>query len=225
MPHRACYEKLAEGGYTMRLDVPVVGIVRGVGASFFHDIMHASFANGLQAIEVTMNTDRAEQIVARNRASVPEGKLLGMGTIRNLEEAKRAADAGAMFFVTPNLDTEVIGYARTRNIPIIAGALTPTEVYKAWAMGSDMVKVFPCRAVGGARYIKDLRGPFEQVPLVAVGGVTIANMKDYFEAGAAAVGVGASLFGREALKDKDITALAGNVKSFIERCLDCMDKL
>jgi 2-dehydro-3-deoxyphosphogluconate aldolase/(4S)-4-hydroxy-2-oxoglutarate aldolase len=222
---KGLHERFTEGRQTMELDVPVVGILRGVESSFFHEIMETSFVNGLQAIEVTMNTEQAEQIIARNRDSVPEGRLLGMGTIRNLEEAKRAEDAGAMFFVTPNLDVEVVEYARAKSIPTIIGALTPTEVYKAWSAGADMVKVFPCRALGGPRYIKDLLGPFERIPLVAVGGVNASNLKEYFEAGSKAVGVSESLFGREALKDKNLEALAGNVKNFIERCLDCTGKL
>ncbi len=209
----------------MQLDVPVIGILRGVESSFFREIMHASFANGLRAIEVTMNTEEAEQIVSQNRDSVPEGSFLGMGTIRNLEEAGRAADAGAMFFVTPNLDREVIEYAKSKNIPTITGALTPTEVYTAWSAGADMVKVFPCRALGGPAYIKDLLGPFEKIPLVAVGGVNSSNLKEYFEAGVKGVGVSSSLFGRKALKDKNLEELAGNVKNFIDRCLDCTDKV
>ncbi len=201
----------------MNLETPVVGILRGIAPDFFGDVMHTSFEAGLQAIEVTMNTKGAEQIVAKNRASVPEGKLLGMGTIRNLDEAKKAADAGAMFFVTPNLDESVIKYARERHIPIIAGALTPTEVYRAWSAGADMVKVFPCRSLG-PQYIKDLLGPFDDIPLVAVGGVSISNVVDFFKAGARAVGVGPSLFGQEALDRKNLVSMAENVKKFIASC-------
>ncbi len=201
----------------MQLDVPVIGILRGVEASFFCEIMQTSFSQGLQAIEVTMNTPRAEQIVATSRPLVPPGKLLGMGTIRGLEEAKKAIKAGAMFLVSPNQDRAVIEYARSKDVPIIAGAFTPTEAFAAWSAGADMVKIFPCRVLGPT-YIRDLLGPFEQMPLVAVGGVTLANAGEYLEAGARAVGVGTSLFGREALKKRDKTELARNVRNFIERC-------
>ena len=177
---------------TMQLAVPVVGILRGIEADFFADLMQASFAMGLQAIEVTMNTRDAEKMVAAQRPFVPVGKYLGMGTIRNLDEAERAVTAGAMFLVTPNIDLQVIGYARAQRIPIIVGALTPTEVYNAWSGGADMVKVFPCTALGGASYIRELRGPFDRIPLVAVGGVTADNVPTYFAAGAASPSIAAS---------------------------------
>jgi 2-dehydro-3-deoxyphosphogluconate aldolase/(4S)-4-hydroxy-2-oxoglutarate aldolase len=181
--------------------------------------MDASFASGLQAIEITMNTEHALKTVSDNRSSVAPGKLLGIGTIRNLNEAKKAVDAGAMFLVTPNTDTEVIKYARSRSVPVISGALTPTEVYTAWSAGAEMIKVFPCRTFG-PQYIRELLGPYDQVPLVAVGGVNIDNVNEYFEAGARAVGVSSSLFGSNALKEKDIDEIARNVKKFLNLCPD-----
>jgi 2-dehydro-3-deoxyphosphogluconate aldolase / (4S)-4-hydroxy-2-oxoglutarate aldolase len=204
--------------HLLQLETPVIGILRGISADEFRSIMHTSFAAGLQAVEVTMNTKDAERIVAASRAHVPAGNYLGMGTIRNVEEAQRAYDAGAMFFVTPNFDSRVIEFARTKSIPVIAGALTPTEIYKAWAAGAAMVKVFPCRSLGGPSYIRELRGPFESIPLVAVGAVTIENVAEYLQAGAAAVGVGTSLFGEEAVKNGDWNAVGRNVQEFIQRC-------
>jgi len=203
----------------MKLDVPVIGILRGVDAAFFRSVMDASFASGLQALEITMNTEQALEVVSLNRPSVPPGKLLGMGTIRNLSEAKKAVEAGAMFLVTPNTDNAVIEYAVSKSVPVIAGALTPTEIYNAWSAGADMVKVFPCRPFG-PEYIRELRGPFDQIPLVAVGGVDTENIKEYFAAGARAVGASTSLFGRKALMDHDPAAIAGNVKKFIALCPD-----
>ncbi len=201
----------------MNLKIPVIGILRGVDSALFKSVMDTSFTSGLQAIELTMNTDDALKIVSSNIPTVPEGKMLGMGTIRNLEEAKKAVDAGAMFLVTPHTDTDVIEYAKTHSVPIVAGALTPTEVYNAWAAGADMVKIFPCRPFGPG-YIKELRGPFEQVALVAVGGVDLDNITDYFDAGASAVGASTTLFGKKALKDRDINKIACNVKNFIRLC-------
>jgi 2-dehydro-3-deoxyphosphogluconate aldolase/(4S)-4-hydroxy-2-oxoglutarate aldolase len=209
----------------MELKVPVIGILRGVESDFFGEIMQTSFAAGLTALEVTMNTPDAEKIVQRYRSAVPDGRLLGMGTIRNLEEAKRGVDAGAMFLVTPNLDLKVIEYAKAEGIPIVAGALTPTEVYAAWSAGADLIKVFPCGAMGGPQYIKELRGPFDQLRLVAVGGVDLANLTEYFAAGATAVGVSTSLFGAGALREKDLALLGQNVKNFIVHCRSAKDRV
>ena len=209
----------------MKLEVPVIGILRGVEADFFGEVMQISFAAGLTALEVTMNTPNAEEMVGEYRSAVPDGKLLGMGTIRNLEEAARAVAAGAMFLVTPNLDTRVIEYAKAEGIPIVAGALTPTEVYAAWAAGADLIKVFPCGAMGGPQYLKDLRGPFDRLRLVAVGGVSLANLGEYFAAGATAVGVSTSLFGAKALREKNLAQIGENVKIFIEHCRKAKDRV
>jgi 2-dehydro-3-deoxyphosphogluconate aldolase / (4S)-4-hydroxy-2-oxoglutarate aldolase len=208
-----------------KLNVPVIGILRGIERNFFSRVMEASFQSGLESIEVTMNTEGALHMVAENRSRVPQGGLLGMGTIRNQEEAKNAINAGSMFLVTPNYDAQVIEYADSRGIPVIAGALTPTEVYAAWRSGAAMVKVFPCQAMGGPQYIKDIRGPFDHIPMVAVGGVTTENLTAYITAGAQAVGVSSSLFGQSALAEKNIDLLTVNVKNFIKNYLEIKQKL
>jgi 2-dehydro-3-deoxyphosphogluconate aldolase/(4S)-4-hydroxy-2-oxoglutarate aldolase len=202
-----------------KLEIPVIGILRGIEVGFFQEVMETSFAAGLQAIEITMNTKDAPQIVSSNIPNVPPGKLLGMGTIRSIDEAKIAVKAGAMFLVTPNTDTQVIEYAISKDVPVIAGAFTPTEVYTAWAAGASMIKIFPC-GMFGPKYIRELHGPFDQISLVAVGGITSDNIKDYFEAGACAVGAGTSLFGRKALMEHNLEEIAKNVNTFISLCPD-----
>jgi 2-dehydro-3-deoxyphosphogluconate aldolase/(4S)-4-hydroxy-2-oxoglutarate aldolase len=199
----------------MELTTPVIGILRGISADFFGPLMDAAFQGGLQAIEVTLNTPQAEAMIAAQRPRVPRGRWLGMGTVCNLEMAKRAVDAGSMFLVTPNTDEKVIDFAVERNIPIVTGAFTPTEVYAAWSGGADMIKVFPCTQMGPA-YIRDLLGPLDSLPLVAVGGVTRDNVGAYLQAGARAVGVGTSLFGSQAISGKSPEDIEFNVRSFLE---------
>jgi 2-dehydro-3-deoxyphosphogluconate aldolase/(4S)-4-hydroxy-2-oxoglutarate aldolase len=198
----------------MQLDVPLIGILRGIDGDFFPEVMASSFAAGLQALEITMNTEGAPGIVSRCRSQVPKGKLLGIGTVRNPEEARTAIEAGAMFLVTPNTDIRVIEYGVDHQIPVIAGAFTPTEIYNAWAAGATMIKVFPC-GVAGPGYIREIRGPFDHIPLVAVGGVTRENFAEYFRAGAAGIGVGASLFGAKALQEKNLDEISKNVGVFV----------
>ncbi len=198
----------------MRLNVPVIGILRGVEPDFFPQLLDVSFQAGLQAIEVTMNTPGAPDMLRQNMHLVPEGCFLGMGTVRNLPEARVAIDAGAMFLVTPNVDVDVIAYARRCEVPIVAGALTPTEVYQAWSAGADMVKVFPCP---GPKYIKDLLGPLEDVRLVAVGGVKLDNLREFLDAGAEAVGVGNSLFGEEVLRNRDAAGVQRYMSEYLGR--------
>ena len=201
----------------MKLNVPVIGILRGVDEAFFPELMAAAFDAGLQAMEVTMNTPGAERMVAKNLAAVPEGNLLGIGTVRNTEEAERAVDAGAAFIVTPNTDARVIEYAGGRGVPVIAGAFSPTEVYTAWRSGATMVKVFPC-GLFGPSYLRELRGPFDEIDLVAVGGVTLDNLRDYFGAGVRAVGASSALFGKTALQGHDLKRLSENVRRFVAAC-------
>lgn len=199
------------------IEVPVIGILRGVEPDYFAKIMEASFKAGLQAIEITLNTESALDIIQDNRGKVPGNKFLGAGTVCSMEEAEQAIEAGAMFLVTPSLNTEVIKYANSKNIPVVAGALTPTEIYNAWAAGAAMIKVFPCGQAGGPGYIREIRGPFDSIPLAAVGGVSTDNLKDYFKAGVQAVGVSSSLFGKQALADKDLEQLSENVKNYIAK--------
>lgn len=198
----------------MDLSVPVIGILRGIHSDFFGNLMDAAFDAGLQALEVTLNTEGAEAMIAAQRPRVPEGKWLGMGTICNVQEARRAIEAGAMFLVTPNCNPDVIAHAIEKGIPVVAGALTPTEVYAAWSTGATMVKVFPCGRMGPG-YIKDLLGPFDRIKLVAVGGVNADNVNDFFSAGAHAVGVGASLFGKQALDQRQPDEIGKNIGRFL----------
>ena len=205
--------------------VPVIGILRGVEAGFFGEIMEVSFAAGLLAMEVTMNTRGAEGIIEQYRDQVPPGRYLGVGTVCTVEDARRAIGCGAMFLVSPNFEPRVIAYARSAGVPMVAGALTPTEVHGAWSAGADMIKVFPCQALGGARYIRDLRGPFDSLPLVAVGGVSLDTLDDYFAAGVSGVGVSTALFGKVALQERDAPAIGRNVKTFIDHCRKAQDRL
>lgn len=197
----------------MKLSVPVIGILRGVESGFFQQLLQVSYQAGLQAVEVTMNTPGAPEMLRQNMHLVPDGCFLGMGTVCNLQQAKVAIDAGAMFLVTPNTDVDVIIYAKQQGVPIVAGALTPTEVYQAYSAGADMVKVFPCP---GPKYIQDLLGPMQDVPLVAVGGVKQDNLQEFLNAGAVGVGVGNSLFGDELLKSKDADGVLQHMIEYLK---------
>ena len=132
------------------VNAKVIGILRGVDKDFFSKIVDAAFAVGLQALEVTMNTENVLPMIEANLGKVPKGALLGVGTVRTVQEAKAAISAGAMFLVTPSVNIEVIEYATGQEVPVVAGALTPTEIFTAWQAGASMVKVFPCGAMGGA---------------------------------------------------------------------------
>ena len=157
--------------------MPVVGILRDIPQGAEAACVKAAAKCGLKAIEVTMNTAAAEEIL------------------------EKAIGAGAEFIVTPNTRNEIIRLSATARIPIIPGALTPTEVQKAFDLGATAVKIFPVNCVGGPEYIKALRGPFRDIPLMACGGVNAENAQAYLKAGANLVSFGASIFNPTLMKE------------------------
>jgi 2-dehydro-3-deoxyphosphogluconate aldolase/(4S)-4-hydroxy-2-oxoglutarate aldolase len=175
--------------------MPVVGILRDIPQGTEAACIKAAAKCGLKAIEVTMNTKDAETIIAALKAEAkPHGIAVGAGTVRHGSDLDKAISAGAEFIVTPNTRNEIIRLSATARIPIIPGALTPTEVQKAYDLGATAVKIFPVNCIGGPEYIKALRGPFRDIPLMACGGVNAENVKAYLKAGANLVSFGASIF-------------------------------
>ena len=141
--------------------------------------------------------------------------LIGAGTVVNAEAARRCIEAGADFLVSPGLNLQTVAFAAQEGKLIMAGALTPTEVMAAWEAGADFVKIFPCGQVGGAKYIKALRGPFPQIPFVPTGGVNLNTAAEFLEAGAVALGVGGELVQAEALKANKPEVIVENARKFL----------
>jgi 2-dehydro-3-deoxyphosphogluconate aldolase/(4S)-4-hydroxy-2-oxoglutarate aldolase len=141
--------------------------------------------------------------------------LIGAGTVLSAEAARRCLDAGAQFLVSPGLNLKTVEFAGREDKLIMAGALTPTEVITAWEAGADFVKVFPCGQVGGAKYIKALKGPFPEVPLVPTGGVNLTTAAEFIEAGAAALGIGGELVQADALRSNKPEIIVENARKFL----------
>jgi 2-dehydro-3-deoxyphosphogluconate aldolase/(4S)-4-hydroxy-2-oxoglutarate aldolase len=142
--------------------------------------------------------------------------LVGAGTVLDAETCRLAVLAGAEFVVSPVFDARVLEMARTYGKICMPGALTPTEALIAWQAGADLVKIFPCNAVGGPSYIRALKGPFPQMEIVVTGGVNLENVGQFLAAGVAAVGVGEIIFAREAIQAGDIGAITANARRFVE---------
>jgi 2-dehydro-3-deoxyphosphogluconate aldolase / (4S)-4-hydroxy-2-oxoglutarate aldolase len=157
---------------------------------------------GIPLVEVTMTVPGALKVIADLVRKMPD-LVAGAGTVLDIDVARRCVDAGAKFLTSPGFDLRVVEFAIKEDVLVLAGALTPTEVMAAWQAGADLVKVFPCAQLGGATYIKALKGPFPQVPLVAAGGVNQQTAADFIVAGAVAVGVGAELIPRRALEQRE----------------------
>jgi 2-dehydro-3-deoxyphosphogluconate aldolase / (4S)-4-hydroxy-2-oxoglutarate aldolase len=146
-------------------------------------------------LELTLTSRGALEAFAGVRAELPDGVLLGVGTVRSAADVDAAVQAGAAYLVTPLFRPDLVARAVERHVPIIAGALTPSEIDAAWAAGADAVKVFPVSAAGGPAYVRAVRAPLPEVPLVPTGGVGIDDIGAYLAAGAVAVGVGSPLLG------------------------------
>lgn len=196
-------------------DVGIIPVIRADSADAALAVVEALVGAGLAIVEITMTVPGAIDVISSVTKRFGDRVLVGAGTVTDAPTTQRAVDAGAAFVVTPCLVTAVIDAARRADVAVLPGALTPTEVFEAHRQGGDMVKVFPAQSVGGAAYLRGLRGPFPQIPLVPTGGVTLDTVRELFDAGAAAVGVGGELISRDALARRDYGAIAALATRFI----------
>tara|TARA_R110002050_G_scaffold33846_7_gene85808 strand:- start:49109 stop:49750 length:642 start_codon:yes stop_codon:yes gene_type:complete len=185
---------------------PIVGIVRGVSMEVIRDIAKAYLKEGLHTIEITMNTAGATEMISKLRSEFNDLNV-GAGTVCNMEEYEKAVAAGAQFIVTPIIDEVVIKRAVAKGIPIFPGAYSPTEIYRAWSLGASAVKIFPATQLG-VQFIRDISGPLNSIKLLPTGGVSLENIRSFFEAGVVGVGMGSSLFNKKLIRERDFEALA-----------------
>lgn len=193
----------------------IIAVIRAPNLQIGLKMAHAVAAAGLQLIEITWNSDRPLTLIQQLQKELPEC-LIGTGTILTDEELEAAININCQFIFTPHTQPLFLQKAVRANIPMIPGALTPTEIVAAWQQGATCVKVFPIGAVGGASYIKGLQGPLGKIPLIPTGGVTLANSRQFLEAGAIAVGLASDLFPTSLVKTENwqgITAIAQKLQN------------
>lgn len=176
----------------------MIAIARHVRADAVAALCDALVAGGIGAFELTLNEPESEALATLAAAAdeVAARRLplaIGAGTVLSIEAAQRAVDAGASFLVAPHLEPAVVAWAATRGLPMLPGAATPTEVLAAWRAGAAAVKVFPASVLGPA-FLRELRGPFPDIPLQPTGGISVETAGAFIEAGAIAVGIGSWLF-------------------------------
>ncbi len=194
-------------------NIGIVPVIRTNNAETAVLAVEAVLKGGVRCVEITMTVERALVALEKVADRYGDTVLLGAGTVLDPETARSCMLAGAQFFVTPSLNIRTIEMAKRYSKVIIPGALTPTEILNAWEAGADAIKVFPCNAVGGASYIKALRGPFPQIEFVPTGGVSLETISDFLHAGACAVGVGSELVDAKSIA-------AGNYEVFTQRAKD-----
>ena len=181
------------------LEIGIVPAVRTSSAEEARFAAQALAKGGIPIVEITMTAPGAMEVISDLVRYAPE-ILVGAGTVLDLEVAQSCLRAGVDFLSSPGLDEKIIELAVKHNTLMMSGAMTPTEVFSAWRAGSDFVKIFPCAPIGGDRYIKSLRGPFPQIPLIAAGGVNQQTASGFILAGASALGIGAELIPHAAIE-------------------------
>jgi Entner-Doudoroff aldolase len=199
-------------------ELGIVPIVRTTDADSAIRAVEAICEGGIPCAEITMTVDGAIHALERVADKLGDRIILGAGTVLDPETARACMLAGAEFFVTPSLNVKTIEMAKRYSKAAFPGALTPTEILTAWQAGADAVKVFPCSALGGAKYIKALKGPFPQIELVPTGGVNLETVGDFLAAGCCAVGVGSDLIDNKTIQQ-------GKYEVFVERARQFRQKV
>lgn len=205
--HQNIRARIAEAGI-----IPSIRTGTAGGARFAAETVAAA---GIPVVEIAMTVPDALTVIADLVRQNPT-LIVGADSDWDLESARRAVDAGAMFVTSPGLDSRsILEFVMQEDLVVIPGALSPTELSTAWQAGADFVKVFPCHSMGGPRYIRALRGPFPEIPMVASGGVNQVNAEDFILGGASALGIGTELIPREAVETRNAGWISELARRFI----------
>jgi 2-dehydro-3-deoxyphosphogluconate aldolase / (4S)-4-hydroxy-2-oxoglutarate aldolase len=192
----------------------IVAVIRMRDAAKLRDVVDALADGGVRALEVTMTVPNAVALIRELAPTMPEGFILGAGTVTDAATANAVADAGARYVVSPVFRREVIRACHERGLAVAPGCFTPTEILDAHDAGADIIKVFPATALG-PQYIRDVRAPLPQVKLMPTGGVTLDNAGDWIRAGAVAVGVGSALLDTTAIENGRFEVIAENARRIV----------
>jgi len=192
--------------------LPAIRVSSPDRARFAVEALHRS---GIPLAEVTMTVPSGCDVIAQMRKLIPD-MVIGAGTVLDVETAQRTLDAGAQFLTSPGFVPEVVELALAKNVVVFPGAMTPSEVVTAWKAGSDFVKIFPCDQLGGAQYIRTLKRPFPNIPMIASGGVNQQTAVDFILAGADVLGIGGQLVPHEALTARNGAQIHELARRFLE---------
>jgi 2-dehydro-3-deoxyphosphogluconate aldolase/(4S)-4-hydroxy-2-oxoglutarate aldolase len=194
----------------------IIAVIRADNVSIAREMALAAAAGGIKLIEIAWNTDRAESLIPKLQQELPDCKI-GTGTVLDLDSAERAIACGCSFLFTPHTNPELIAKGLENNIPVIAGALTPTEIITAWQAGAAAVKVFPIKVMGGVEYLQCLQPVFRDIPLIPTGGISLQNADKFLAAGAIAVGISSHLFSPEVIAEDDWTTIIARSQALINK--------
>jgi 2-dehydro-3-deoxyphosphogluconate aldolase/(4S)-4-hydroxy-2-oxoglutarate aldolase len=195
--------------------VRLIGIVRTDSEESAFWASRILVESGIHWIEIPFTVPNAAKVIERLSDLYPQA-VIGAGTVMEAREAVSALAAGAQFLVAPSLNEPLIQLGAEQGILVLPGAMTPTEIHKAWSLGAPAVKFFPAQAVGGADFVSAIRGPFPHIPLIATGGIELSHVPGYLEAGTLAVGVGGPLIPKQAVANRDEDRLRILAMSYLD---------
>ncbi|WP_219835665.1 bifunctional 4-hydroxy-2-oxoglutarate aldolase/2-dehydro-3-deoxy-phosphogluconate aldolase [Paenibacillus sp. R14(2021)] len=193
----------------------IVAIFRGIEDQYADRAAEALIDGGIKLMEITMNTEGAVGMIHRWRNRFGAQAGIGAGTVLDLDMAQEAVAAGAQFLISPNLDEAVVDYGVKNGVPVWPGVMTPTEIVRAWKAGAEAVKIFPMATLG-VKYLSEIRAPLDKIPMLATGGVDLDNIRDYFKAGACAVGMGSKLVHMEWVRNGRFDLLTERARQFTD---------
>lgn len=202
----------------------VVAVIRLKDKRRLTKVIEAVRSGGVKCIEITMTVPGAVEVIRELVPSVPKDVLIGAGTVTTRETALKVIDAGAAFVVGPVFNPEIVELCNQRDVPVMPGCFSPTEIFSAWSAGADIIKVFPATSLG-PKYFKDVHGPFPEIRLMPTGGVTIDNVGEWIKAGAVAVGIGSDLLDKKAIEEERYEVLTERARRMVENFLQAKQSM
>jgi len=202
----------------------VVAVIRMKDKKRLARVIEAVRSGGVKCIEITMTVPGAVEVIRELVSSVPKDVLIGAGTVTTRETALKVIDAGAAFVVGPVFNPEIVELCNQRDVAVMPGCFSPTEIFSAWSAGADIIKVFPATSLG-PKYFKDVHGPFPEIRLMPTGGVTIDNVGDWIKAGAVAVGIGSDLLDKKAIEEERYEVLTERARRMVQNFLQAKQSM
>ncbi|MFP3918738.1 bifunctional 4-hydroxy-2-oxoglutarate aldolase/2-dehydro-3-deoxy-phosphogluconate aldolase [Lysinibacillus telephonicus] len=192
--------------YSKLQGIQLIPVLRKIPYELCQELVKALKDGGIKAVEITMDSENAVEMIREVKQQNDGTLVVGAGTVLTVEDCEKAIDAGAEFIVSPSLNLDVVNKCLEKNIPVIPGVFTPTEMQTAYSAGAKIIKLFPASSLG-TKFIKDVKGPLSHIQIMTTGGINLETASSYIDAGAQIVGAGSDLLKKEWLQSKNWEAI------------------
>jgi 2-dehydro-3-deoxyphosphogluconate aldolase / (4S)-4-hydroxy-2-oxoglutarate aldolase len=192
-----------------------IAVIRSPNLDLGRQIAHAIATGGIRLIEITWTSDRPAELITQLGQDLPDCEI-GAGTLMDCEQMEQAISAGARFLFSPHFNPELVKFACDRQVPVVPGCLSPTEIITAWQAGASSVKVFPVQSIGGPQYLQALREPLTGIPMIPTGGITLANALAFIQAGAVGVGLSSDLLPPDLINTENWAGITQRARALVQ---------